>query len=366
MSIRVGIIGCGMIARFHVAGLLKAEATIAWVCDLNPASTAEYAKQTGARVTADWREVVADPTVQAVVVATISRLHKEICLAAIAAGKAVICEKTLAENAEDAWEIVSAAETAGTVFVTSYMKRWFAASQQAKTLLPALGRIITTHVRTHQPWGEIWQGATPPRADGAAPAAATPSKFVSNYGGGILVMGGSHMLDLIVFLLGRPQRVFGFQHIPGDRDYDLHASALLETTDNGIIQFEALASPLSRNGFLRDGWDEQVEIIGTAGKLTLLTSFWNHVEQKTALLIHEDEATGQTHEYRYTVHSAFERAIAAYVADITSGKQTAQSRVTGYDVDQLIASIAASARSGQLLSVPWKDQKTVSASAAAR
>ncbi len=357
MSIRVGVIGCGMISRFHVSGLLKAGAAITWVCDLNPASTAAYAQQTGARVTADWREVVADPQVDAVVVATISRLHKEICLAAIAVGKAVICEKTLAENAADAWEIVTTAEAAGTVFFTNYMKRWFAATQQAKALIPALGRIVSSHVRTHQPWGDTWTGATPARAAGAPPVSSTPSKLVSNYGGGILVMGGSHMLDLTVFLLGRPQRVCGFQYTPGDRDFDLHASALLETPTNGIIQFEALASPLSRNGFLRDGWDEQVEIIGTAGKLTLFTPFWSHVEQKTALLIHEDEVTGQTHEYRYAIDSAFDRAIAAYVADITAGTQTAQSRFTGYDVDQLIATIAESARSGQLLTVPWRSQQ---------
>jgi predicted dehydrogenase len=356
MTIRVGIIGCGMIARFHVSALEKAKASIRWACDPKSENASRLAARTGATATADWRAVLADPEVDAVVVATVSRLHKEICLAAVAAGKAVICEKTLTENAEDSWQVVAAAEAAGVPFFTSYMKRWFEATQQAKRLLPSLGRILSTHARSHQPWGDTWKGAQPPRGDGsAAPAAGgTASFLVSNYGGGILVMGGSHLIDLVLFLLGRPRRLYALQHIPGERDYDLHASALMESADHGSIHFEALASPLGRSGFLRDGWDEQVEITGTAGKLTLLTPYWSHVEHKTALLIHDDEATGQRHEYRYAVESPFDRAVAAFVADIAAGTQTAQSRITGYEVDQVIATMVASARAGQPLVVPWR------------
>ena len=251
----VGIIGCGMIARFHFNGLEKVGATIGWVCDLKAENTAPWVEKTGARSTADWREIVADPTIDTVVVATISRTHKEICLAAIAAGKAVICEKTLSCSAEDSWEIVSRAQAAGTPFFTSYMKRWFEAAEQAKRLLPSLGRIITTHARVHQPWGDVWKDATPAREPGAVTNTSQPSMMVSNYGGGILVMGGSHLLDLLLFLLGRPQRLYAYSFTPGNRDFDLHACALLETASNGTIHYEALASPLSRFGFLRDGWD---------------------------------------------------------------------------------------------------------------
>ncbi len=365
MTIRVGIIGCGSIARFHLAGLEKAKATVAWVCDIKSSNAEAWAKQTGARATADWREVVADPAVDAIVVCTSSRWHKDVCLGAIAAGKAVICEKTLAENAEDAWEIVSKAQSKGVPFFTSYMKRWFEAAQQAKALIPTIGRILSTDVRVHQPWGDCWTGAQPARARGV-PFTGTPSFNVSNYGGGILVMGGSHVLDLMLFLVGRPRSLFALQFTPGERDYDLHANALMQTADNGVIHYEALACPLTRNGILRDGWDEQVEITGTLGKLTLLTSLWNHVDSKTAMLIHYDEASGQSREYRYNVHSPFERAVAAYVADIAAGKQTAQTRLTGYEVDQLIATISESARTGQAISLPWQDEKLASGRAAAK
>ena len=141
---------------------------------------------------------------------------------------------------------------------------------------------------------------------------------------------------------------------PSNRDFDLRASALLETASNGTILYEALAGLLSRVGFLRDGWDEQVEITGTGGRLTLLTSLWNHVEQKTALLIHDDEATGQRHDYRFAINSPFDRASAAFASDISARPQTVQSRQTGYEVEQLIATKSASAACGQPLNVPWK------------
>lgn len=347
MTVRFGIIGCGSISRFHFAGLATAKATIVRVCDLDAAKAEGWARQTGATACTDWREVIADPAVEAVVVATISSLHKDICLAAIAAGKAVVCEKTLATSAADAWAIVSAAERRGTLLYTSYMKRWFEAAQQARRLLPSLGRIVSTHARVHQPWGGIWSQPGEGRGE-------SPSAFRRNYGGGMLVMGGSHMLDLILFMLGRPDSILATMHVPADRDIDLQASALLQTAEHGVIHFEALASPLGRVGFLRDGWDESLEITGTGGRLTLLTSTWNQVEQKTALLRHYDEASGQSHEYRFAVISPFERAIGAFVADIAAGTQRAQSRLTGYEVDELIATIVASAASGRRETVPWR------------
>jgi predicted dehydrogenase len=317
------------------------------VCDLDRAKAEVWAGPLGARISTDWQAVIADPAVEAIVVATISRLHHPICLAAIAAGKAVICEKTLATNPDDALSIVHAAEARGTLLFTSYMKRWFEAAEQAHRLLPSLGRIVSTHARVHQPWGYAW--TNPP-----APSASGPSWCLANYGGGMLVMGGSHLLDLILYFLGRPQRVYGRLHVPAGSDIDVHASALMETAEHGTILFDALASTANRSGFLRDGWDEQIEIIGLQGKLTLFTSMWNQVEQKTALLIHDDDASGQRHEYRYAPDSPFERAIGRFVADIACGQQTCQTRHTGYDVDQVIASIGASAQSGQAVTIPWR------------
>jgi len=351
MSITVGVIGCGNSSRFHFPGLAQAGAKVAWVCDLSETAARPWAEQFGARTTADWQEIIADPQVQLVDVTTFSSVHKPICLAAIAAGKAVVCEKTLATNADDALAIVRAAESADTIFYTSYMKRFIPAVQQAKALLPSLGRILSTHIRAYQCWGDLWE--TNPTDGFFATGPDGVSQLVKNYGGGILVCGGSHILDLIGFFLGRPTRLYASMHWPEGRDYDLQAAALIET-DNGVVHYEALAHPLPSIGFLRDGWDERIEINGTGGRLEVYSAMWDDPEHKASLLVHTDNATGNATEYRFAPVSPFTRAIGFYCANIAAGVQGEQSRLTGYDVDELIAHIEQSARRGEAVEINWR------------
>lgn len=351
MELNVGVIGCGGISRFHFAGLAKAGAKIGWVCDLSEAAARPWAQKFEARYTGDYRQVINDPAVQVVDVTTISRMHKPICLAAIAAGKAVICEKTLAENADDALQIVQAAERRNTILYTSYMKRFIPAVQKAKELLPSLGQILTTHIRAYQCWGDLWSSTPKEGFFHTTPGGVSDVR--SRYGGGILTCGGSHILDMVNFLLGRPRRLYAQVHTPQGQDYDLRASALLET-DNGIVHFDALAHPLDRIGFLRDGWDEQVEINGTRGRLTVLSAEWDQFEHKASVLIHYDNATGESKEYRFAPASPFEQAIGFYCRQIQLGTQGSQSRGTGYDVDELIAAFHRSSASGQALDVTYR------------
>jgi hypothetical protein len=79
-----------------------------------PASAARYAAAYGfARATDDWRDLVADPKVQAVVIASPQSTHRAIAEAAFAAGKPVFCEKPLGASLEDAKAMTAAAEASG-------------------------------------------------------------------------------------------------------------------------------------------------------------------------------------------------------------------------------------------------------------
>jgi predicted dehydrogenase len=344
-----GVVGCGNISRFHFSGLEKAGATIRWVCDLNEAAARPWQERFGARYTADFNDILADPEVHLVDVTTISAAHRAVCLGAIAAGKAVICEKTLAVHAAEAREIVSLARQRGTPFFTAYMKRYLPAVVQAKALLPGLGRIMSSYWRTYQQWGPVWT-ENPPGGFYTPPGGT--SSIVQRYGGGILPMGGSHILDLVMFFLGRPTRVYATQTQPPGRDYEVQACALLETP-NGTAHFEALAHPLTRIGFLRDGLDERFEINGVNGRLDIYSSCWDDVTTRAGLLVHYDNQTGTATEYRYPPTSAFDREVAAFCADVRSGRQTSQSPLTGWEVDHLIDYLRRSAQTGQALTVDW-------------
>jgi predicted dehydrogenase len=351
MSITAGVVGCGNISKFHFDGLEKAGVKIKWVCDLAKEAAQPWAQKFGAAYTADYKDIIHDPAVNLVDVTAISAIHKPVCLDAIHAGKAVICEKTLAENAQDAVEIVREAEKKQAIFYTSYMKRFIPAVEKAKELLPSLGRILSTHIRAYQCWGNLW-GEMPAKGFFHTPPGGI-SVIRKKFGGGILVCGGSHILDLVLFFLGRPQRLFASMHVPPGRDYDLQAAVLMETP-NGTVLFEALSHPLNKIGFLRDGWDEKIEINGVNGRLEVFSSAWDNMDSKSSLLVHYDNQSGQSVEYRYNPVSPFARAIAFFCGNIEKGTQGSQSRRTGYDVDELISHILLSSGKHQAVEIDWK------------
>jgi len=352
MSITVGVIGCGNIAQFHFSGLEQAGARVKWVSDLDPARAQPYAERFGASVATGFEAMLDDPEVDAIWVLTVSAAHREQCLKSIEAGKAVVCEKTLATSAQDALEIVQAAERRGKPLYTSYMKRFIPAVQRARELLPSIGRVTSAYIRSFQPAGDLWSGPAPTSGPFFTPPGGV-SGIVGNYGGGALTCCGSHILDLTCWFLGRPHRVYGHVHIPEGRDYDLQANALLETP-SGPVHYETIWHPLDRIGLLRDGWDERMEINGLEGRLDIYTTWWSEVDTKASLCVHYNNATGAATEYRYPPVSPFNRAVAFFCENIARGEQGPQSRVTGYEVDELIDTITRSAELGQALKVDWK------------
>ena len=135
---RIGIIGAGGAARgIHLPGFrLCPDAEIAVLCepDTNAAKAAGVAE-----ICADYRDVLRRSDVDAVVVATPNFLHREIVLAALAAGKHVLCEKPLALNRKDAEEMLRAAERSGRVHMTAFTYRYTPAIQYARRLIEQRG-----------------------------------------------------------------------------------------------------------------------------------------------------------------------------------------------------------------------------------
>ena len=106
------IIGCGLIGKKRLAGL-PAGSKLAVACDTNLARAEELAKlaQTG-RAFADFKSAVADPQVDAVIVATINSALAEVAAAAIRAGKHVIVEKPAGISVKQIDELIALAEQA--------------------------------------------------------------------------------------------------------------------------------------------------------------------------------------------------------------------------------------------------------------
>ena len=111
--IRVGIIGAGANTRGkHIPGLQAIEGVeIVSVCNRSSESSVWAAEQFGIPTTYDnWSELVNAPDTNAIVIGTWPYLHCQATLAALAAGKHVLCEARMAMNADEAWEMSAAAQ----------------------------------------------------------------------------------------------------------------------------------------------------------------------------------------------------------------------------------------------------------------
>ena len=121
-KLRIGLIGTGFMGKAHVFGFTSAPRVFELPFDLElhtvadiTDEAAERARQTlgFAHATSDWRSIMANPDIDLVSITAPNALHKEMSLAAIAAGKHVYCEKPLAPLAADALDMTLAAEAKG-------------------------------------------------------------------------------------------------------------------------------------------------------------------------------------------------------------------------------------------------------------
>ena len=151
-EIGVGIVGGGYMGKAHAVAMSAVGAVfdtglrprLEMIAATSDASAERHRAALGfARATADWRVLVDDPSVEAIVIASPQDTHRAIAEAAFALGKPVFCEKPLAETLDDARAMVAAAEASGVVNMVGFNYIRTPASQFARRLLAegALGRI---------------------------------------------------------------------------------------------------------------------------------------------------------------------------------------------------------------------------------
>src|ERR1041385_8945844 len=115
-NIGIAIIGCGGITlQNHLPGLaLCADTRVVALCDTNAATLEKASRDTGIGTTStNYEEIVKRDDVHAVIIATPNFTHGLIALAAIAAGKHVLCEKPIAMSYAEAKQMADAADAAG-------------------------------------------------------------------------------------------------------------------------------------------------------------------------------------------------------------------------------------------------------------
>ena len=125
----VALIGCGLQMQHLAKEFMKAGALVTTVCDCDRTRAAAMAKMVGktqgaaCKITPEFRDVLADPNVDMVCVATPDHWHAYICVEAMKSGKDVYCEKPLTYSVQETKEVIAAARKYGRVFQTGSMQR---------------------------------------------------------------------------------------------------------------------------------------------------------------------------------------------------------------------------------------------------
>ena len=213
-NVRVGFIGCGGIANGkHFPGMAQQEGVdMCAFCDLILERAEKAAKEYGtpdAKVYTDYHELLADPTIDAVHVLTPNVAHCEITVAALEAGKHVLCEKPMAATPADAKKMLEARDRTGKMLTIGYQYRHFPENQVAKKVVDsgALGDVYyaeATYLRRRgvPTWGVFTDKA--------------------KQGGGPLIDIGTHALDLTLWTMNnyKPKYCVGTTYHKLNKDTD--------------------------------------------------------------------------------------------------------------------------------------------------
>lgn len=197
-KLKIGIIGAGGIAQScHMKGYasIPEECEMVAVCDVNPETAKSAAEKFSvAKVYSDYRELLADPEIDAVSVATPNKYHKQPTVDALTAGKHVLCEKPLGMNAEECRAMCAPARDSGKILQVGLQSRFSGPLRFMKDYIAtgAMGDIYYARAQALRRRGVPGWGV-----------------FIDKdlQGGGPLIDIGVHVLDLTLFMMGYPKPV---------------------------------------------------------------------------------------------------------------------------------------------------------------
>lgn len=190
-GVRIACIGCGFIGKRHMENVAAMEGVeAAAFADVYPEAAEAFLCRFGGRyATSDPNRILADPDIDAVIIATHHDSHTSLALQAAAARKHILMEKPLALTIDECRRISEAVEAAGVVFTINFKFRFAPAVLRTRELVPAP---IATH-------GQLAMERIPDESWVRDPAR----------GGGLILATACHVLDMVCWLnSSEPTRVY--------------------------------------------------------------------------------------------------------------------------------------------------------------
>ena len=268
----IGLIGTGFMGRAHALAFNNARAVFELPVHLKLAALADADTERAqrcatawgfAKAHGDWQALINDPSVDVVAITTPNHLHYPMAMAAIAAGKAVYCEKPLAVSLEQADAMRRAASAAGVVTRVGYNYQHNPMIGLARELIENgdLGQIISFQ-------GEFSEDFM------ADPASPWSWRCDANHAGGALADLGSHLLAMARYLVGDVEAVSAdtqtvHRQRPAMAGSPEQRSIAVDDQVHALLRFANGARGTFSSSWLKHGYKNHLsfEISGTRGTL---------------------------------------------------------------------------------------------------
>jgi myo-inositol 2-dehydrogenase / D-chiro-inositol 1-dehydrogenase len=224
-DIAVGIVGTGRIARVHAAAYRSVRgASLVSCMDVDEATARAFATDFGLKTVANFEAMIADPGIDAVIIATPNSLHARQSIAALAAGKHVFCQKPIALDLTDARMVADAAASSDRVLQFGFMLRF-------TPPLPAL--------RSRVAGGELGELI----GSQSAVFGWEPNNewfYDPRHGGGVILDTLVHFVDLVLWVFGDIDRA----HTEGGA-FQLAGAKKYESPDNATVTLHHTSGAIS-------------------------------------------------------------------------------------------------------------------------
>ena len=291
-----GILGPGGIARAFAKDLQLLDGhEVAAVGSRTLSNAQEFAKSFGGTAYGSYEELVADPTVDAIYVATPHPSHKDNVISALNAGKPVLCEKPFAVNAHEAREMVAAAERNGVALMEAMWARFLPHYAHVREIIASgvLGQILTVQADHGQRL-----------ADRNIPRLIEPS-----LAGGALLDLGIYPVSFAHMILGNPSKITA-SAVLTEKGVDAQTSMIFDYGDGAqaILTTTMIEQTPCR-----------AVVAGVNGWLEIDRTFYNPTSMRVVLF----DGSVTQYPHTYTGHGLREQA-EAFKKLVQSGKNQSE------------------------------------------
>jgi predicted dehydrogenase len=344
-KLKVGIIGSGSISECHITGYNALEnAELYAICDINAQRASDCAKKHAIKhVFTDYNEMLKLDELDAVSICTWNSLHAPAAIAALRAGKHVLCEKPMAINTKEALEMEKAAKEAGKLLMIGFVRRF---GNDARVLKDFIDNGMM---------GDIYYAKASYLRRSGCPGGWFGD--MKRSGGGPLIDLGVHVIDLVWFFMNKPE-VVSVKGITFDRlgtRKNLKQEKAYVAADAGdisdvedmavaMIKFDNGAVLLVETSFSLNIKKDMgsIELFGSKSGAKLDPGLEFYTEMNNYLV----DVT-PAHDTALSFNGLFENEIAHFVDCITKGTKCISPAEDGVEIMKIIDAAYESARIGK-------------------